>query len=126
MAPQQRARFLANIEGDARRMERLVQRLLELARIQNAPEASREIEIRPFVERIVARYPSFIELDLAHSPGAFSMNPDHLESALRNLLDNAVRHAAGRRVALSVRGTGTRVEFRRRRRRRQQRGNCRA
>ncbi|WP_249039750.1 hypothetical protein, partial [Archangium gephyra] len=32
MSPEQRERFLANIDADARRLTRLVQRLLELAR----------------------------------------------------------------------------------------------
>ena len=111
MPTEQRERFLANIEGDARRMERLVQRLLELARIQNAPEASRELEIASFVGKLIARYPVRIELDLAEAPAHIHMNPDHLESALRNLLDNALRHADGRGVALSVRRAGPRVEF---------------
>jgi signal transduction histidine kinase len=111
MAPAQRERFLANVEADAKRMERLVQRLLELARVQNAPAEGRKIELAPFLERLVARYAPPIELDLAAAPAAVEMNPDHLESALRNLLDNAVRHGAGRPVRLSARREGARVAF---------------
>jgi signal transduction histidine kinase len=111
MAPAQRERFLENVEADARRMERLVQRLLELARVQNAPADNRKIELAPFVQGLVARYPQAIEVDLGAAPASIQMNPDHLESALRNLLDNAVRHGAGRPVRLSARAHGTRVGF---------------
>jgi signal transduction histidine kinase len=111
MPAAQRERFLANIEDDARRMERLVQRLLELARVQNAPAESRRIELAPFVERLAARYAEPIQLDLTAAPAEVEMNPDHLESALRNLLDNAVRHGAGRPVRLCVHREGARVAF---------------
>jgi signal transduction histidine kinase len=111
MTAAQRERFLENIEADARRMERLVQRLLELARVQNAPAESRRIELAPFVERVAARYAQPIELDLAAAPAALEMNPDHLESALVNLLDNAVRHGVGRPVRLCVRRDGARTAF---------------
>jgi signal transduction histidine kinase len=40
------------------------------------------------------------------------MNPEHLETALRNLLDNAVRHGEGRPVELGVTQAGQRVRFR--------------
>lgn len=111
MTHAQRERFLVNVEADARRMERLVQRLLELARVQNAPADNRTIELAPFLERLVVRYPQSIELDLAAAPAQIHMNPDHLESALRNLLDNAVRHGGGRPVQLSARPDGARVAF---------------
>jgi signal transduction histidine kinase len=111
MPPEQRERFLANVAGDAERMERLVRRLLELARIQNAPEESRTIELAPFVAKVVAPYAPKVEVDLAQAPAAIAMNPDHLETALRNLLDNAVRHGAGRPVSLSVARAGERVRF---------------
>lgn len=112
MEPAQRQRFLDNVAGDATRMERLVRRLLELARIQNAPEESREIEIAPFVAKLVAGYPEPIQVDLARAPRSVQINPEHLETALRNLLGNALRHGAGHPVELAVERAGERVSFR--------------
>jgi signal transduction histidine kinase len=111
MTPAQRERFLANVAGDAERMERLVRRLLELARIQNAPGESRSFELAPFVATLAAGYGEAIAVDLSAAPRAIAMNADHLESALRNLLDNAVRHGAGTRVSLTVASAGERVRF---------------
>lgn len=112
MQPAQRERFLENVEGDARRMELLVRRLLELARVQNAPEEAREIEIAPLVARLAASYREPIAIDLTRAPASIHMNPEHLETALRNLLDNAVRHGEGRPVELGVTQAGQRVRFR--------------
>jgi signal transduction histidine kinase len=111
MSPEQRDRFLANLTADAQRMERLVRRLLELARIQNAPEESRTISLAPFVAKLVAGYDAPIEVDLSLAPEELVMNPDHLDTALRNLLDNAVRHGAGKAIALSAAREGARVRF---------------
>jgi signal transduction histidine kinase len=109
MPAEQRQRFLRNIQADAERMERLVVRLLELARIQSAPEAAQRIEIRPFLSRLVSGYGGQVELAVQDAPESLEMIPDHLESAIRNLLDNAVRHGAGRPVELLARGQGGRV-----------------
>ena len=111
MSEAQRERFLANIDADAARMERLVNRLLELARIQAAPEAGSHIALEPFCRDLVARYGGQVHLDMTGAPAGLTMHPDHLESALRNLLDNAVRHGAGGRVDLRVRADSGRVVF---------------
>jgi two-component system sensor histidine kinase ChvG len=121
MPAEQRDRFLDNIGSDAERMERLVTRLLELARIQSAPESVEEVKLGPFLERIARSYGDRVEVDVAGAPEKLSINPDHLESAVRNLLDNALRHgpdgpvelcatAEGERVAISVRDRGAGVD----------------
>ena len=56
MSDEERSRFLANIEQDAERMERLVTRLLHLARIQSAPEFAQEIALEPFVAGLARTY----------------------------------------------------------------------
>ncbi len=91
MSEQQRNKFLANIEADASRMERLVSRLLQLARIQSAPESAQEINVKSFLEQIAEGY-DHVLLRLEGDLGSIAMNRDHLESAVRNLLDNGVRH----------------------------------
>jgi signal transduction histidine kinase len=112
MSDVQRRRFLANIDADAARMERLVTRLLELARIQNEPAAAQEIALRPFLERVLARYENpDLQVSFDAAPPAIAMNPDHLESAVRNLVENALRHGAGAPVEVRVQGRGRRVQI---------------
>jgi signal transduction histidine kinase len=103
MPEDQRRRFLDNILGDAARMERLVARLLELARIQSAPESTEQVRLGSFLGQIAESYGDRVRLDVDAAPEALTINPDHLESAVRNLLDNAVRHGAGEPVDLVVR-----------------------
>jgi signal transduction histidine kinase len=109
MSEAQRLRFLSNIEADAGRMERLVRRLLQLARIQSAPEAAETIPLQPFLQQTADRYAGQVVLDAAQAPPTLTMNPDHLESALVNLLDNAVRHGQGKPVQLAAREVGGRT-----------------
>jgi signal transduction histidine kinase len=109
MSEEQRERFLANVDADAERMERLVGRLLELARIQSAPEAAASIDVRRFFADLCDRYGSQVQLCVDHPPSEVTMNPDHLETAVRNLIDNAVRHGRGTPVEVSVGGRGVQV-----------------
>ena len=96
MSPDQRGRFIANIRADAERMERLVTRLLVLARIESEAGASSKVNVRSFVEQVAEAYGEKVELSWRDPPAEIEINPDHLESALRNLLDNAVEHGGGR------------------------------
>jgi signal transduction histidine kinase len=100
MPAEQRRRFLDNILGDAERMERLVTRLLELARIPSAPESDEELQPASFLEQIAESYGERVRVHAVSVPAVVKINPDHLESAVRNLLDNAVRHGAGQPVDL--------------------------
>lgn len=109
MTETQRQRFLANVAEDTLRMERLVHRLLQLARIQNAKDEVEEIDVKSFVESLAARYTAPLELDLAPDLPKLAISRDHLEEALRNLIDNAVRHGAGQPVTISARRRGGRI-----------------
>lgn len=111
----QRRRFLDNIDAGAERMQRLVTRLLTLARIENrrAPLADEAVALRPFLADLAAQHPEVevrLEVDPA-TPEAIHIAPDQLVSAVGNLLDNAVRHGAGAPVDLSARPVGERVEI---------------
>jgi signal transduction histidine kinase len=102
MSAEERTRFVDNIREDADRMERLVTRLLHLARIQSAPEYVEAVDLEAFVRGLAESYGPELQLTI-ESPGVtLRMNPDHLESALRNLLDNAFRHGAGQPVELTL------------------------
>jgi len=109
MPAAQRERFLANVDADAARMQRVVTRLLELARIQNAAEATETVALRPFLSHLAERYDGRVVLDTGAAPASVAINPDHLEVAVRNLLDNAVRHGNGHPVDLRAASANGRV-----------------
>jgi two-component system sensor histidine kinase ChvG len=98
MTEEERARFLDNITSDVHRMERLVTRLLQLARIQSAPGEAEEVAVKPFFEKLAARYPAPVRFDVSAAPPSIVIHQDHFESAIRNLVDNAVRHGEGKPV----------------------------
>jgi signal transduction histidine kinase len=107
-----RQRFVVNIEEDARRMERLVGRLLELARAENrrsgSPAATldavalaRELFSRHGA-RVVLESPSRLELAIAE---------DELAAVLSNLVDNALRHGGAEPVRLSLASESDRLRI---------------
>lgn len=98
----ERGRFLDNIRGDVDRMQRLVSRLLQLARIQSAPAEAARVPLKPFFEHLAARYDGTVLVDLAEAPESLVIHPDHLESAVRNLVDNAIRYSGDQPVEVTV------------------------
>lgn len=108
MPEAQRERFLANVAEDTQRMQELVNGLLHLARIENAAEGEeREVQLHPFVASLCERAApegsaTPILLDLSEAPETICIAPAHLETALANLLANAVRHGAGAAVEVRV------------------------
>ncbi len=105
----QRERFLANIDVDAARMERLVNGLLHLARIGSAPDGAEPVEVEPFFRALAGRYGDAVRLALGSPPARVAVSADHLLSAVGNLVDNAVRHRGGRPVELTVDGRAGRL-----------------
>lgn len=101
----QRQRFLANIAADVDRTQRLVQRLLQLARIEQSADEVESIDVRSFVSHMAERYGDRVQVRFGSAPGRIAMNGDHLETALTNLVDNAVRHGAGQPIEILV-GSG--------------------
>jgi signal transduction histidine kinase len=105
--PATAARLLA--EGE--RMEQLVADLLFLAQCDEGDFSSLTAPAEPValdhvvgdeVARLKGRWTVLVEVDVAPSPGQASIvagRPEHLARAVRNLLENAARHA---RQAVSV------------------------
>ena len=90
----QRTRFLSNIDQDAERMQRLVTRLLELARIENAATLpSAPVPVVALVKRALARYGERVVLVVEEPPEHIDISEEHLRIAVDNLVDNAVRHS---------------------------------
>lgn len=120
--PEARARFLANIELDVERLDRLVMRLLELSRIDSSVEPMEDLDLGALVARVVER------TDTPERPVAVTWHTplrrwvgreEDLERALLNLVENAVRfspegvpveihvrEAPGARLAIEVRDRG--------------------
>jgi two-component system, OmpR family, sensor histidine kinase ChvG len=92
--PEARARFLRNIELDVRRLDRLVTRLLELSRIEASSEPMTPIDLPALLARITERAGGSAQaFAVRHHTGARTLRAREadLETALRNLLDNAAR-----------------------------------
>ena len=103
MAPEQRARFLDNMLQDAERMERLVTRLLALAKIESAAALpTSRVRVEEFCRKLLARYGSEVILSLSGAPSEIEIAEEHLASAITNLVDNAVRHGRGEPVSVEL------------------------
>lgn len=105
----QRERFLANIDVDAARMERLVNRLLHLARIGSAPDAAEPIDVAAFFRALAERHGDAVQVALRAPPPTVAIAADHLHSAVANLVENAVRFRDGRPVEVTVDGRDGRL-----------------
>jgi len=106
--------FAQTIVDNARRMQRLVDDLLDLSRIESGgwhPEprpigiddAAREAW-RPFAERAATRN---VVLETASDSATVNIDPEALRQILTNLFDNALRHTApGGRIRVSTERAG--------------------
>ncbi|WP_239014175.1 sensor histidine kinase [Archangium violaceum] len=106
MSPEQRERFLSNIDADARRLTRLVQRLLELARADSLVARPSRTEVAPVLEALAERGRAqglAVEVG-AVSPGlTLGLPAEVLEDTVWQLIVNASQHGGeGVRVRLEA------------------------
>ena len=99
MEPAQREKFLRNISEDTERLDRLVTRLLELARadVQTAP--AEPTDLLPVLEPLVRRFRDYGAQVWAlnnsgHETLPVRISRESIETIFSNLLDNSVRHGA--------------------------------
>ncbi|MFG1913298.1 ATP-binding protein [Micromonospora sp. NPDC048898] len=88
----------ANLLADTDRLSRLVDDLLLLARLDEAPPArgTGPVELGALLTEVAARYPSPpVRVTMPPGPLWTTGNADELRRVLANLVDNAVRHAYG-------------------------------
>lgn len=112
MSDAQRRRFIGNIDLDAERMERLVTRLLHLARIENTGDVGGEMNVREAMDAIAMRHDGRVQVTVAADvPRTFAMHDDHFVSAVGNLVDNAVRHGGDKPVEVRVTWQAARLQL---------------
>jgi signal transduction histidine kinase len=112
MSGNEQQRFLALIDQDAQRLQRLVNRLLELARAEVVVPTQEELHLAPLLERIVARFRDdglAIDLQLPVELPRLSLSVETVETVLVNLLDNARQHG-GPQVRVVITGSWKEVE----------------
>lgn len=106
MSPEQRERFLSNIDADARRLTRLVQRLLELARADSMVAQPASTELAPLLASLAERAGAEgLSVDVAPVPAGLHVGlpGEVLADILWQLLTNAHQHGGeGLHVRLSV------------------------
>ncbi len=113
MTAEERDRFLGNLEADAERLDRLVNRLTELARADVLQPAGASTALTPVLRALVERLASdgnAPALDLADRLPPVAVEREVLESILANLLDNARQHG-GPHVTVAARADGDHVRI---------------
>ncbi|MCU9613745.1 cell wall metabolism sensor histidine kinase WalK [Caldibacillus lycopersici] len=98
---EERKEIATVINEESLRMGRLVNELLDLARMESGHLRLREeiVMVQPFMEKIVKKFAGLakdnqLELQLAlHlNEVEWEFDPDRMEQVLTNLIDNAIRH----------------------------------
>jgi len=95
MDPATRARFQNNIVADAYRMNRLVRRLIELARAENAGFTDETTSLREVLGKLNLGEGLAVTVDTG-ADVRFRMSTENAVIALSNLADNSVQHGASR------------------------------
>jgi len=91
--PEARERFLGMIEGDAARLDRIVNRLLEVARVEDDRGVALPVDAAALARACAARpWPVPVEV-LAPADAMVSGRSAQLASAIENLVANATQHA---------------------------------
>jgi signal transduction histidine kinase len=114
--PATRERYLAIVDEETRRMERIVADLLDLARLEGGGSPLRRefVDVEALFERVAARHERALGQQHARlvrvvHPEADRVvgDPDRLEQAVQNLAANAIRHTPERgEVALRAEPAG--------------------
>jgi signal transduction histidine kinase len=106
MSPEERERFLDIIDGETGRLERLVRRLLDLARADTAVAGAETCDAGAVIDALACRYRAMgVTLEVADSTGPLTigMGREAFESVLTNLIDNA-RQYGGAGVTVRIDG----------------------
>lgn len=108
MTVSDRERFLANIDADAERLERLVRRLLTLARAETLRAPAEGTALRPTLVALARRYRERgVTVDIPPLPErSLAIDEEWLDSVLSALVDNALDQGSDRVVIEVEDGVG--------------------
>lgn len=119
--PAARAKFLANIQSEVARLDRIVTELLKLSRIEAQPAGTdlAALDARPIANEIAEMYQGRaadlgleFQTEIAEPPLPIRIPEMQLKQLLTNLLDNALQFtAAGRAVRFRARRNDSAIEF---------------
>jgi two-component system sensor histidine kinase KdpD len=113
----ERRQFLATIDAEADRLNRLVHNLLDMSRIEagaldpHMAETTVDDLVGPVVRRARGSSRQRVDIDVPESLPPVLVDPVRIDQVLTNLLDNARKYAGGP-VAISARAAGKAVEIR--------------
>jgi PAS domain S-box-containing protein len=110
--PDRVAAALADIERQSRRMLRLIQDLLDVARFETGtiPVVTSPIDLRERIKTAVERQPtgSHLSVIAPNEPLVIPLDGDRIDQVLDNLLSNALRHTSpGTEVDITVNADAT-------------------
>jgi two-component system sensor histidine kinase KdpD len=110
LEPEERHELSAAVSGEARRLSDLIDKLLDLSRLQGGSAVPRRdwVALDEVIRAAVAELPAGTPVHLALDPHLPLVRVDaaQLERALVNVLDNAARHSAGRPVHVRAHARG--------------------
>ncbi|MGV7220552.1 MAG: ATP-binding protein [Nitrospinales bacterium] len=110
MAPDQREKFLNNIKQDTDRLNRLVKRLLELARADVITPSEETADVINILNTLTERNKGYgLEVQFSKSDveeAIVKMSPEAFETVISNLLDNSRQHGADQ-VAITMKKNKT-------------------
>ena len=120
MSPEDRRRFLNILEKDTARLQRLVGRLLELAKAETVKPAAASTDPAVALESVAGHYFDIglrISVEVAPGTPNVAMSRETFESIISTLLDNARQHGGEDahvkiEVGTVILGTDRRVEIR--------------
>ncbi len=97
MSEEQRHKFLGILHADARRMERLVTRLLDLARADVLQPGAASADVGAVLAELTARFDDVdVVVQNVDEVASVAMAQETFESIVSNLLENARQHGATR------------------------------
>ncbi len=107
MTEEERERFLTIIDSDVRRMDRLVKRLIKLARIETSlpAESAPKTDLVALAERLIHAFEENgqkIKLEKTADSAMAEIETDMAETMLINLIENAFSHGEGKEVTVAV------------------------
>jgi len=108
MSEAERNRFLKNMTDDVDRLDRLVHRLLELARADTMPASQESGDAKAVLTGLQKRYRQGgydITLSMQSDKHRVAVAEEILESIISNLTDNALQHAEGADISIATRNT---------------------